>query len=251
MRSAGPLPGPRVYSARAACVRRRRADGHPRSLRSRSWHISPRGSTASRYNWSERERHERNGTKRRDLRHNVGTLRVMSRPTGGLSARTTFSARIERSVRDNYPADRQCLFDQFVALGREVVRELSEGDGEPRLRWQSSVPDPGGRSYRPAAGLARPRAGESLGMVHQSIYPAGPPGFDRSEPRGQTWLHFRQVTVAGSSSSVCVRRCGPASPHAGHLPRYISSALNPASRNTLARHNARSFGDLPESTAIC
>jgi len=34
-----------------------------------------------------------------------------------LSARTTFSARIERSVRDNYPADRQCLFDQFVANG--------------------------------------------------------------------------------------------------------------------------------------
>ena len=61
------------------------------------------------------------------------------------------------------------------------------------------------------------------------MYPAGPPGLDRSEPRGQTCLHFRQVTVAGSSSGDWVRTCGPGSPHAGHVPRYISSALTAAS----------------------
>jgi len=42
-------------------------------------------------------------------------------------------------------------------------------------------------------------------------------------------LHFRQVTVAGSSSGDWVRTCGPGSPHAGHVPRYISSALTAAS----------------------
>jgi hypothetical protein len=102
--------------------------------------------------------------------------------------------------------------------------------------------------------IARPpdsRVGGRTIQAYQSMYPAGPPGLDRSEPRGQTWLHFRRVTVAGSSSSVCVRTCGPGSPHAGHLPPYISSALTPASRNTLASHNARSFSDVPGATAIC
>ena len=80
--------------------------------------------------------------------------------------------------------------------------------------------------------IARPpdsRVGGRTIQAYQSMYPAGPPGLDRSEPRGQTCLHFRQVTVAGSSSGDWVRTCGPGSPHAGHVPRYISSALTAAS----------------------
>jgi len=73
------------------------------------------------------------------------------------------------------------------------------------------------------------RVGGRTIQAYQSMYPAGPPGLDRSEPRGQTCLHFRQVTVAGSSSGDWVRTCGPGSPHAGHVPRYISSALTAAS----------------------
>jgi hypothetical protein len=60
---------------------------------------------------------------------------------------------------------------------------------------------------------------------YQSTYPAGPPGVERSDPRGQTCLHFRHVTEGGLLSINCSMRCGPGSPHAGHLPRYISCAL--------------------------
>ena len=110
--------------------------------------------------------------------------------------------------------------------GNALVDRVAVVDLLPRLAIRKA-PQPGDQASVVAV-VGSLACRNAVQVAYQSMYPAGPPGFERSEPRDQTCLHFRQVTVGGSVSGVCVRTCGPGSPHSGHLPRYISNALTPS-----------------------